>query len=128
MLSFRYGLLFIICILVSCVFSSKFTQHKLAVNKCKSFCIRDSNICHKTCQDNCVACNHQAHMAARDWYQHFVKEQTVQGGMITRNINSYKDPLQCRKITCNCDVDYLICTQKCSGLIHKELQNQNLCA
>jgi hypothetical protein len=42
-------------------------------------------------------------------------------------LNSYRDPLQCRKVTCNCHADYQVCIQSCSGVIHKQLRVASAC-
>jgi hypothetical protein len=40
---------------------------------------------------------------------------------------SYKDPLQCRKVTCSCVQDYHTCLAACRGTIHTALRVAPVC-
>lgn len=60
-------------------------------------------------------------------YGRYVHEQEVQGGMVIQELKSYRDPLQCRKVSCNCMADYNVCVQGMSGIIHKRLQVNPAC-
>ncbi|OGV51556.1 MAG: hypothetical protein A3F46_09230 [Legionellales bacterium RIFCSPHIGHO2_12_FULL_42_9] len=55
------------------------------------------------CRISCSNCNSYALTVATKKYKNFVQEQTIQSGVITRSINSYRDPLECRKTACNCN-------------------------
>jgi hypothetical protein len=35
---------------------------------------------------------------------------------VSRDLNSYRDPLQCRKVTCDCLADNNVCKASCRGL------------
>ena len=59
--------------------------------------------------------------AARE-YSHYKNQQKIQGIGIVRQVNSYRDLLQCRKTTCECPTDYQTCIQTCTGKIPKRLQ------
>ena len=78
--------------------------------------------CAKVCDKSCKTCSKEASCSAARHYNRMVHEQVVQGGMIARELNSYRDPLQCRKTTCNCQADYTVCKAACTGIIRKRLQ------
>jgi hypothetical protein len=44
-----------------------------------------------------------------------------------RGLKSYHDPLQCRKVTCNCPSDFITCNQGCTGVIQKKLRSVPYC-
>lgn len=44
-----------------------------------------------------------------------------------RELNSYRDPLQCRKVTCDCLSDFAICKKGCTGVIPTKLQAVPYC-
>ena len=126
----NYSKFFISClgilILTGC---SHQTVDQSVINKqsCIALCQKHLEACRKNCQDSCVNCVASAnrHMARR--YNKYMHEEWVQGKVVTRELQSYRDPLQCRKNTCNCRVDYTICTQSCNGTIYKRLQRAPIC-
>lgn len=99
----------------------------VASPSCLMMCKVKMNDCVKTCHNNCQACNVSACQSTAKNYHKYTHEQIVKGGFIARDLNSYHDPLQCRKVTCNCPSDYNICIQACSGVIHKCLQVAPTC-
>ncbi len=54
-------------------------------------------------------------------YKINVKEQKLIGLEITRDFNSYHDPLQCSRKISDCNEDYQMCVQLCKGMIYKRL-------
>jgi hypothetical protein len=54
-------------------------------------------------------------------YKINIKEQHVKGQEVTRELNSYRDPLQCSNDTINCNEDYQACAQLCKGKLYKRL-------
>lgn len=89
---------------------------------CKKNCIERLKVCSQVCDNSCQKCSLAANCSAARNYSRYKHEQYVQGGIIARELKSYRDPLQCRKTTCNCTADFNVCTQSCTGLIHKRLQ------
>ena len=123
----RVILCFVIIALVGC------TSHELSVKRaddkvmCKSACQQRFNTCSQVCHNNCRECGqHSAQSTAKN-YRKYKHQQCIQGGIIARDLNSYRDPLQCRKITCDCLADYNVCTEACDGIIHKRLQIAPIC-
>jgi hypothetical protein len=94
---------------------------------CKAACLEQLKTCNATCDDDCEQCVADAKMAASRDYETFIHQQTVQGGLISRDLNSYRDPLQCVKTTCNCRADFHQCLESCTGIIHKRLQSPLTC-
>ncbi len=89
---------------------------------CKNSCKERLKTCNQVCDNGCNECSLDAKCATARNYSRYIHEQNIQGGIIARELNSYRDPLQCRKTTCNCLADFNVCTQSCTGLIHKRLQ------
>lgn len=104
--------------------ANRFLPVKCAENMamCKKECHVRFHSCKKTCSNNCKECSSAANCSAARNYSQYKHEQYVQGGAITRELKSYRDQLQCRKTTCNCLADYNVCTQSCTGKVHKRLQ------
>lgn len=108
--------------LTSCVTREASVQHAHDKALCQSSCETRFKTCHQVCHKNCENCSKKAKCSAARHYQQFVHEQLIQGGVISRELNSYRDPLQCRKTTCNCKADYTVCKAACTGIIRKRLQ------
>lgn len=94
---------------------------------CKKKCQLQFNSCSLVCRNNCSQCGKAANCSATRHYNQYKREQLIQGRVIVRELNSYRDPLQCRKVTCNCLADSNVCTQSCGGIIHKRLQPVPAC-
>ena len=94
---------------------------------CKLSCQQQFKVCNKLCHNNCRECSKSSQCSTAMNYNKYKHEQIVQGGIVGRELNSYHDPLQCRKTTCNCLADYNVCAQSCTGIIHKRLQVAPVC-
>ncbi len=109
-------------VLVACV-----RQDTKDLAPCKKRCERMYRVCSQVCQDNCQNCaivsNNQT-IRNHNKYKH---EICVRGGVIARDLNAYRDPLKCRKTTCDCLADYQICRDSCEGIIQKRLQVAQVC-
>lgn len=95
---------------------------------CEANCIKKSQICHHSCRNNCAECSAFARQSTARQYAHYEWEQVVKGKIIALELNSFRDPLQCRKVTCDCKADYQICMQSCSGVVQKSLQHAPVCS
>ena len=90
-------------------------------------CTQQFARCKQTCEDNCPNCVNKSIIAATRSYNKYVHEQEIQGGMVIQELKSYRDPLQCRKISCSCIADYNVCLQGMSGIINKSLRINTAC-
>jgi hypothetical protein len=95
--------------------------------ECQANCLQKLAICKKVCVDSCVNCLNKGYRKSVKHYSRYVGEKIIQGGMVTRDLNSYRDPLQCRKVTCSCSADYYACSQVCGGVIRKQLRPATGC-
>ncbi len=104
-------------------------QHSLTPAEvvCKAECQKRFEACCMVCKNNCKHCSFSTTQTAARSYAKFKHRQCVQGAMISRELQSFRDPLQCSKTTCECIGDYRICEQSCTGLIHKRLQVAPTC-
>jgi hypothetical protein len=94
---------------------------------CARSCEQRADTCEKFCRNSCQQCRDLSLQRAAQHYSQYVHEELVEGGAILRNLNSYQNPLQCRKTTCNCRADYRVCIQSCGGVIRKSLQAAPVC-
>ncbi len=97
------------------------------INLCKTICVQHLQSCQKNCTNNCRMCSAASNYTSAKNFFKYVHEKQVEGGFITRGLNSYRDPLQCRKVTCNCTSDYTTCIQGCTGVIQKQLRSVPYC-
>lgn len=76
-------------------------------------CIHGYKQCITLCKNNKTSCRviSTKHTALR--YRRYLHEQCVTGAVIARELNSYQDPLQCKKTTCDCNADYVDCMGTC---------------
>ncbi|TAL65145.1 MAG: acyltransferase [Legionella sp.] len=94
---------------------------------CAQMCVQKLNHCKSSCVNNCPACSSASRYKTATNYSKYVHQQRIQGQIIARELNSYRDPLQCRKTTCNCSADFSTCIQACTGVIKKRLQAVPYC-
>lgn len=116
-----------IILLTSCIHKLITPQAKDSYASCKASCEQRSRACNKVCRNNCQQCNAYSWQKAKNGYYNYRHEETVNGGFIARELKSYRDPLQCRKTTCDCRGDYQVCMQSCGGVIKKRLQVAPVC-
>lgn len=100
---------------------------KYSIRQCLKQCTIHYENCKPTCDNNCANCQMQAYKKAAVNYQRYAQQLKISGGYNVRELRSYRDPLQCRKVTCNCSADFLACRQACTGSIHKVLQAAPYC-
>ncbi|OGV42031.1 MAG: hypothetical protein A3F46_08075 [Legionellales bacterium RIFCSPHIGHO2_12_FULL_42_9] len=110
-----------LALLMSCTHQLSSRQPVIDPTHCKVVCKQHLESCQKTCRNNCMQCNAYAASQTSTSYRRYAHEQYVKGAMRIRQLNSYHDPLQCAKTTCNCSADYQVCKQSCRGFIDKQL-------
>ncbi|MDX2345702.1 MAG: hypothetical protein QNK11_02355 [Legionella sp.] len=98
-----------------------------AVRACIKQCAIKSASCNQRCSDSCTQCEREVNAEMRKLYKGYVHEQCVQGERVSLQLQSFRDPLQCRKTSCNCPEDYRICAGNCRGNIKKYLQVTPFC-
>lgn len=99
-------------------------QHALkvqAVERCNAICTQHFEFCKQHCVDNCSNCSAASQKKAAKNFEIYVYEREVEGKRVMRELNSYRDPLQCRKVTCDCLADFAMCKEGCAGVIEKKL-------
>ncbi|WP_298622077.1 acyltransferase [uncultured Legionella sp.] len=124
---FRLFYCTVFIVLSGCAIQQQNIAKPKDVNQCLQLCEQRFDSCKQQCSDNCPRCSRIASDTAALDYMEYVHDKQVQGGYITRGLNSYRDPLQCRKVTCNCISDFLTCKQGCTGVIQKRLQAVPYC-
>lgn len=94
---------------------------------CMMACENRFGQCQDACVDSCKTCAKQANQETTTYYRHYRHERCVQGKTMVRRLQSYHDPLQCKKSSCDCPADYRVCVDACSGDVHKRLQVAPMC-
>ncbi len=90
-----------------------------ALEQCNTTCVQHFEFCKDNCINNCQTCSYVSQRQAEKSFAKYVHERRVQGKKVMRELNSYRDPLQCRKVTCDCSSDFTICKKGCAGVIPK---------
>ena len=96
--------------LVSCVSLSEQRE----MRACKDTCQYNSQNCHKLCSDDARNCQANVMANTKASYARYVCQQKVQANDIALELQSFRDPLQCKKITCDCLADARLCAKACN--------------
>lgn len=121
----HFMLLLVILMQVSC--SKHMVVEDSKGPSCSTLCKKHYQACLQTCDNSCFQCREEAYNDADERYRSYINEITVAGQYKIRSHKSERDPLQCRKVTCNCGADLSVCIQKCDGKIRKSLRVPSLC-
>ncbi|MFI4919982.1 MAG: acyltransferase [Legionellales bacterium] len=125
------GLRFLCCVTLVCLSGCAKqpipSVPSFVTNQCKMSCTQRFATCQKKCVNNCSRCTAKANFSASVQQEKQAHEVQIQGGFITRELKSFRDPLQCRKITCDCAADLNTCSQACTGVISKQLRTVPYC-
>ena len=108
----------VICVLFSgCAHFKNSQTLQQNLQFCKQDCRKQLDVCNRKCVNGCRNCTSASNRVVDRNYKGFVHRQTVQGGLLNREPNSYRDPLQCLKMTCDCLGDWTQCVQACQGTL-----------
>jgi hypothetical protein len=102
------------------------SQNAQELMQCRLRCAEHLRFCTQNCSDNCPTCSWISTQNACANFSKYVHERAVEGKKVMRELNSYRDLLKCRKVTCNCRADLIACEESCSGIIHKRLHLQKV--
>ena len=105
---------------VGCVTQAHRYDLHQEIRACQSSCQQRLPPCQVTCRDDAL-CEKQAKLEAQKKYKKYEHGRCVEGKTIIRRLQSYDDPLQCRKMSCDCLADFRMCSEACAGVIHKQL-------
>ena len=94
---------------------------------CITACQMQETTCLRSCRYSCKACEAREHDKMVKRYKTYLHEQCVQGMRTALQLQSFRDPLQCRKTSCDCPADYRVCVGSCRGNIRKRLQVKPFC-
>lgn len=117
----------LVMIITGCATNQAFIKQTQERKVCIAACQQQLSVCQQTCDNSCQKCCAKSNQSTVSHYYQYKERQRIQGAGITRDLNSYRDPLQCRKTTCECIVDYQVCTQSCSGKLPKRLHEVLVC-
>lgn len=117
----------VVTVLVGCASYDSSVKRLNERIACKTTCYQRLDECNKTCHNSCRQCTEWNNFITAKRYQHYKDQQCIKGEIIMRDLNSYRDPLQCCKTTCECPTDFRVCVKSCSGKIPKRLQAVPAC-
>lgn len=123
----KFMLLFMVLMLSGCETLHQQDVKAQELRVCQSVCKQQLSHCQNVCDDNCKSCEIKAKKTTEINYKRYEHERCLEGRTIVRRLQSYHDPLQCRKMSCDCPADYRVCAEACSGVIHKRLQVEKTC-
>ncbi len=118
---------FLTTMLGSCSSYQTMVNHAQQKTACKTICQERFHSCRQRCHNSYQQCNMNAYDEAIQRYKQYKHEQCVKGESVVLELKSFRDPLQCIKITCECSADLLVCKQSCAGKIRKRLQVPPAC-
>lgn len=119
---FRLTTIILFLILSSCGYYSQYVDKERQLKSCHLQCNMNLDICNKQCRNNEHKCEVMANMQAALRFKEYKKREITQGQIVNEELQSFKDPLQCRKVTCSCQEDFRVCKQSCTGKIYKHLK------
>jgi hypothetical protein len=110
-----------ICALNACVSHPPATIAKPI--SCEQHCLNQALICNEICQNSCAICQAKSKERARQDHARYTWVHRAKGQIVARELNSFRDPLACTKVTCDCVADYQTCKQVCRGKISPNLKS-----
>ncbi|MDF1757759.1 MAG: hypothetical protein P1U74_05635 [Legionellaceae bacterium] len=113
--------------MTSCSIYQHYVDHEKQQKTCRLKCAETRDECGRTCINSCRNCKALSYIQASQRFKRYKSQQNVQGEIVNLELQSFKDPLQCRKTTCSCPDDYRVCLQSCQGKIHKGLRVAAAC-
>lgn len=84
---------------------------------CEQRCLKQALMCNEVCQNSCQICQAKSKERARRFYSRYEWVQRAKEKIVARELNAFRDPLACSKVTCDCAADYTACKQVCRGTI-----------
>lgn len=112
--------------LMSCSQHVFFKRPTPAVAQCQATCAQHFESCKAQCRNSCRICSTKSKTSTEKRYERYGDQQMLQGKAINRELDSYRDPLQCLKVSCNCVADLDACNQGCTGIVRKQLLSNPL--
>jgi len=119
---FRLIIFTALILLSSCSNYSDYLEKERQLKSCHIKCNMKLDICNKQCKNNALECAVKANIEASKNFKRYKKREFIQGKVLIEELQSFKDPLQCRKVTCSCQEDFRVCNQSCRGKIYKHLK------
>lgn len=97
-----------------------FPPHSKMGQACVVKCEKQRVVCQELCRSSDKDCELSAHRQAQEEYLAYVHRKKVEGAEIMRDLQSFYDPLQCSKTSCDCRSDFEVCYQMCGGKVKHE--------
>lgn len=124
----RFGSLWIGMVLVliyglcGCVSQSLSSQPK--PESCEQHCLKRALACCEVCHNTCPICQFKSKQRTKNSYDRYEWVQHAQGKVVARELNAFRDPLACTKVSCDCQADYHTCKKACTGYITPRLRHK----
>lgn len=111
----------------SCSYYGHYVEKERKYKACHLDCLAKKDHCKAICRNNCAECTGLKDLQAAKRFKDYKHQKTVQKKLVDLELQSFKDPLQCRKVTCSCQDDFSVCVQACKGNIKKNLKAKAVC-
>ncbi|OGV35916.1 MAG: hypothetical protein A3E88_08195 [Legionellales bacterium RIFCSPHIGHO2_12_FULL_35_11] len=105
----------LVAFLTSCSYYQHYVGNEKTLKGCHLACYAVNDKCNETCINTCKNCNAQSFVQAAKRFKLYKHQRCVQGEIVDLELQSFRDPLQCRKTTCSCKDDLRVCMQSCRG-------------
>jgi hypothetical protein len=109
--------------LSACMSSVDLAAQRHERQVCEHRCDTRAQQCQTQCRDNRDSCAQQVQANTKKNYKAYRNGRCIEGKIPILELQSFRDPLQCLKKTCDCADDYRVCKRACSGIIDKRLQH-----
>lgn len=115
---------FVLVFLVACAHKPSHLSADGHGYDCDAGCRAALTTCNQECQNSCQLCKKHTQRMTDRRYRIYVARQKAQGLPVIQMRDAYKDPLRCKKVTCDCASDYDICKQLCTGKVTPVLKHE----
>lgn len=110
-----YAMLALMALLAAaCHKKAEGTESTMTRAQCQSQCHMLHANCRAICVNSFPKCVAKGRRVAAINYTDYIHQQRVAGKPVNRDLNSYYDPLQCTKTTCDCQADRRACDRACN--------------
>lgn len=109
-------------LMLSCASTHQDVHDAEVKRACERVCEHEQQTCLRACDKSCKACQIRENKKMVRLYKDYIHEQCAQGKRVALQLQSFRDPLKCRKSSCDCPADYRVCMSACAGPVYKSLQ------
>ncbi|OGV25797.1 MAG: hypothetical protein A3F18_05655 [Legionellales bacterium RIFCSPHIGHO2_12_FULL_37_14] len=103
----------------------RYTPNELRMCSCENKCRARYAACVPICRDNCSECQAKAIKLSDARDLNYTWRERVIGKILARERNSFRDPLACTKVSCDCQLDLKNCLKLCKHRLTIKLKHRS---